>query len=103
MSPLDPELLEAAARFVRTREDVEASIMRIGLHNTQVVLVAADGEWLRFVVASPSQAEAFCKRLKVTHHEGYPESLRLRMGSYQRSRADWAEAPYPEQRRGSST
>jgi hypothetical protein len=103
MSPLDPELLRQAADFVHTREDVEASIMRIGLHNTQVVLVAADGEWLRFVVASPRQAESFCKRLKVEHHEGYPEPLRRRIGAYRRSRADWAEAPYPEQSRGSST
>ena len=89
--------------FVASRPGVEAAVMRIGVHSTQVVLVAASGEWLRFVVESPDEASALCLRLEVEAHEGYPDHLRQRMGAYQRSPDDWAAAPYPEQTRNTST
>lgn len=76
--------------------------MRIGLNTTQVILIAEDGEWLRFVVPSVEVAIDMCERLKITHHEGYPDHLRQRIGSYSRSRRDWFEAAYPERTRGTS-
>ena len=94
---------ESPRRFVKTRSGVEAVVMRIGLHTTQVVLVAEDGEWLRFVVSSPEAAAKTCERLKIEAHDGYPEHIRQRMASYKRTPADWAAAPYPERERGSST
>lgn len=93
---------ETPRHFVKTRPGVEASIMPIGLNTTQVVLVAEDGEWLRFVVHSVEAAQKMCARLKITAHEGYPDHLRQRMAAYHRSPQDWAAAPYPERQRGSS-
>jgi hypothetical protein len=94
---------ETPRRFVKTRQNVEAVIMPIGLHTAQVVLVAEDGEWLRFVVPSIEGAKTMCERLKIEAHEGYPEHLRQRMSAYRRSPEDWAAAPYPERDRGTST
>lgn len=96
------DLPEGAVEFLRTREGVEAVITRIGFHNAQVILVAADGAWQRFVVSSVDQARRMCERLKVVSHEGYPDHIRQRMGAHRRPPEDWAEAPYPEQRRGGS-
>lgn len=95
--------VQTPMEFVSTRPDVEASIMHIGLNNTQVVLVAGTGEWLRYVVPDVELAKQMCERLGVPYHDGYPEHLRMRMGSYQRSNEDWAAAPYPERYRGTST
>ncbi|HVF11761.1 MAG TPA: hypothetical protein VNA87_01610 [Actinomycetota bacterium] len=89
--------------FVASREDVKAVIGRIGLNNTQVILVARDGEWLRYVVPTVEDAQDMCERLKVESSDGYTDEIRQRMGSYQRTPEDWAEAPYPERQRGSST
>lgn len=93
---------ESPKEFVRSRSEVEAVIMRIGLNTTQVILVAEDGEWLRFVVPDIDSARTMCERLKIPFHEGYPDHLRKRIGSHTRSRRDWADAPYPERQRGSS-
>lgn len=90
-------------RFVRSRSDVEAVIMPIGLHTAQVVLIAGDGEWLRFVVPSVEDAKKVCERLKIEAHDGYPDHLRQKMASYKRSPEDWAVAPYPERDRFTST
>jgi hypothetical protein len=95
--------VESPRNFVKTRPEVEASIMRLGLNSTQVILVAAGGEWLRFVVHSQQEAQRMCTRLKVPTHEGMPEELRRRMAAYHRAPADWAAAPYPERYRGTST
>jgi hypothetical protein len=94
---------DSPEEFVASRPGVEAAVMRIGVHSTQVVFVASSGEWLRFVVESPDEARVLCLRLEVEAHEGYPDHLRQRMGAYQRSPEDWARAPYPEQSRNSST
>ena len=91
-----------ALEFVKTREDVEAVIERIGYHTTQVILVAVNGEWLRFVVSSPEIAQRIAKGLKVEAHEGWPEGLRQKVSSYRRDPSDWAEAPYPERFRETS-
>lgn len=93
---------ESPKEFTRTRSAVEAVIMRIGLNTTQVILIAEDGEWLRFVVADIETAKTMCTRLGIESHEGYPDHLRLRVSKHTRSREDWAQAPYPERYRGSS-
>ncbi len=93
---------ESPAEFARTRSGVEAVIMRIGLNTTQLVLIAEDGEWLRFVVPNPVTAQQICERLKIAFHEGYSDELRKRMGSYARARREWAEAPYPERQKSTS-
>lgn len=90
------------AQFVSTRPGVEAVVMRIGLHTTQVVFVAESGEWLRFVVSSPEEALALCETVNVKPHDGYPDHLLQRIASYRRSPEDWAAAPYPERTSGSS-
>lgn len=100
---LDRETLLEAAAFVRSHDSVEASIQRVGLNNTQVILIAEDGEWLRFVVPSPDDAQKFCQKLRIEGHDGYPDHLRQRMSGYRRSPEDWREAPYPEQNRRAST
>jgi hypothetical protein len=89
--------------FTATRQGVEAVVMPIGIHSVQVVLVAASGEWLRYVVESPGEARALCERLGVEAHDGYPDHLRQRMGGYQRKPEDWARAPYPERTGNTST
>lgn len=93
---------ETPRDFVRTRQGVEAVIMRIGLNTTQVILVAEDGEWLRYVVPTVERANDMCERLKIPFHEGYPDHLRRRVASHTRTRRDWIEAPYPERQRDSS-
>lgn len=95
-------MTESPRQFVKTRSGVEAVIMRIGLNTTQVILVAEDGEWLRFVVPRVEVAETMCERLGIPFHEGYPDHLRKRVGSHSRSRRDWVEAPYPERQRDTS-
>lgn len=94
---------ETPLDFVSSREDVKAVIGRIGINNTQVILVAKDGEWLRYVVPTIEDAKDMCERLKVESSDGYTDEIRQRMGSYQRTPEDWAAAPYPERQRGSST
>ena len=89
--------------FVTTREDVEASVMAIGRGSVQVVLVAASGEWLRYVVPDMELAAEMCTRLNVKQNDGYPDHLRMRMANYQRTNEDWKAAPYPERYRGTST
>ncbi|MGH2688285.1 MAG: hypothetical protein ACRDKW_05700, partial [Actinomycetota bacterium] len=96
-------LPDGAEEFVATRPGVEASLMPIGIHSHQVVLVAASGEWLRFVVEDAGEARELCTALGVEAHDGYPEHLRQRMGAWQRSPEDWAAAPYPERTRNTST
>lgn len=93
---------ETPAEFLKSREGVEAAVMRIGLHTTQVILVAADGEWLRYVVPSLEAAKVVCERLGLEFQEGVPEHLTRRMAGYKRSAKDWAAAPYPEKQRGTS-
>lgn len=96
-------IAETPMEFIKRNENVEASIMHIGLNNTQVILVAESGEWLRYVVPDMELASEMCERLGIPAHEGWPEHLRRRLAGYLRSNRDWAEAPYPERYRGSST
>lgn len=91
-----------ALQFVKTREDVEAVVERIGYRTSHLILVASDGEWLRFVLPSVESAKRIAKGLKVEAHDGWPDSLRQRVTSYRRDASDWKDAPYPERYRQSS-
>lgn len=94
---------ETPLEFIRRKEGVEAAITRIGLNTTQLILVASDGEWLRFVVADVESANEAARRLGLVAHDGMPDGIRMRMANYVRTPADWAAAPYPEKSRGTST
>ncbi|MCA1840439.1 MAG: hypothetical protein ABR507_05140 [Actinomycetota bacterium] len=93
---------ESPAGFIARKEGVEAVMMPIGAHDAQLVLIASDGEWLRYVVPSLDDAKVVCERLGIEGHEGYPDHLRQRMALYRRTPEDWASAPYPERTRGTS-
>ncbi|HVE75411.1 MAG TPA: hypothetical protein VND22_01445 [Actinomycetota bacterium] len=93
---------ETPLQFVRSRPGVEGSIMHIGLHTAQLILVAETGEWIRYVFPTVEDAKDACERLKIEGHDGFPDHLRQRMGKYKRSPEDWKEAPYPERQRGTS-
>ena len=83
----------------RDREGTESVIVRIGLHDAQLVLVDGAGRWERWVYPSVEEARQVAEGLEITPiHEGeYPEELRVRINSYQRPAASFDEAAYPEQ------
>jgi len=87
-----------AVTFSQQRPGTEALIQRTGAHSAQVILVAPSGEWLREVVESLEEARALCERLGVAQHETWPDELRRKMATRQRSPEEWARAPYPERR-----
>ena len=100
---------EPAAR-VRTREprdyvarhghDTESVIVRIGLHDAQLVLVAPDGSWERWVYHSVDEAREAAEALGIAVHVGeFPEQLRVRINAFRRPPEDFERAPYPEQGR----
>lgn len=79
-------------------EGTEAVVIRIGLHDAQLVLVAGSGEWQRWVYHSMEEATEVAAKLGVPVHEGeYPEEMRVRINSYRRPARDYDKAPYPEQ------
>jgi hypothetical protein len=89
----DPASFAAAAG-----EGTEAVIVRIGLHDAQLVAVAPNGAWDRWVYHSVDEATAAAERLGIPVHVGeYPESLRVRMNAYRRPPRDFDKRAYPEQ------
>lgn len=79
---------------------IEAVVVRIGLHDAQLVLVDRSGRWERWVYESEAGAREAVERIGVTAHFGsYPEDLRVRMSSRVRDRQDLSRGPYPEQGR----
>lgn len=84
--------------FVTYKDGTEAVVIRIGLHDAQLVLVAGSGEWQRWVYHSMEEATEVAARLGVPVHEGeYPEEMRVRINAYRRPPRDYDEAAYPEQ------
>jgi hypothetical protein len=78
--------------------DTEAVVVRIGLHDAQLVLVDPRGWWQRWVYHSVDEATGVAERLGLTVHSGeYPEELRVRMNAFQRPAEDFDKAAYPEQ------
>ena len=77
---------------------VEAVVVRIGLHDAQLVLVDAQGRWERWVYRSVEQAQRAAGELGLTPHTGaYPEELRVKMNAFVRLPEDFEHGAYPEQ------
>lgn len=86
--------------FVARRSGAEAVVVRIGMNDTQLVLVDGDGDWDRWVYHSEEEATEVAKGLGVPlHHGHYPEELRVRMNAHRRPPADFDRRAYPEQGR----
>ena len=58
-------------RFAKERSDVDGVIQRIGRETWDLVLIAGDGEWTRWVTTSKESAEAAANELGVTVHDGW--------------------------------
>lgn len=89
------------AQFLAARgEGTEAVVVRIGAHDSQLVLVDRDGAWDRWVYHSHDEALDVARSLGVPVHDGeYPEEMRVRMNARQRPMREFEEAAYPEQGR----
>lgn len=85
--------------FVRRRgPGVEAVVVRIGLHDAQLVLVDQQGRWERWVYTSTEEAQRAAEDVGLTPHSGaYPDELRVRMNAFVRPREDFESAAYREQ------
>lgn len=79
-------------------QGTEAVVVRIGLHDAQLVLVDGRGWWQRWVYHSVEEATAVAQRLGVPVRAGeYPEELRVRMNAFRRPPEDFDRGAYPEQ------
>jgi hypothetical protein len=87
--------------FVRRRgPGVQAVVVRIGLHDAQLVLVDRDGRWERWVYTGQDDARAAAENLGLPLHLGaFPEELRALMNVYVRRPEELARSPYPERGR----
>ena len=82
----------------RYREGTEAVLVRIGLHDTQLVLIDGEGRWQRWVYHSWDEAKEAAAQLGIPVHENeYPEETRVRMNAFRRPAADFDKGAYPEQ------
>lgn len=100
------EEVPEGGRSIRTPEEwaayhgdgAEAVVVRIGLHDAQLVLVARSGAWQRWVFHTVEEAEAAASGLGIPVHVGeYPEELRVRINAYVRPGRDFDAGAYPEQ------
>jgi hypothetical protein len=60
-------------RFVQFKPDVEAVLQRCGLDTYDLLLIAANGEWTRFVFPSENIARTVADDLDVPLHEGWDD------------------------------
>ena len=94
----DLEPVRRPPQFVEQRDGTEAVVIRIGLHDAQLVLVDGVGAWQRWVYHSVEEATEIAESLGVPVHVGeYPEELRVKINSYQRPAEDFDRHAYPEQ------
>ena len=94
------ETFHRPEQFVARRGPAtEAVVIRIGLHDAQLVLVDEDGWWQRWVYHSVDEAKEVAASLGIAAvHEGeYPEELRVRINAHQRPSKDFDRGAYPEQ------
>ncbi len=100
------EEVEAVETFHRPEQFVarrgpatEAVVIRIGLHDAQLVLVDEEGAWQRWVYQSVEEVKEVAASLGIAAvHEGeYPEELRVRINAHQRPSKDFDRGAYPEQ------
>lgn len=93
--------LREPSDFVASRgPGCEAVVVRIGAHDSQIVVVDSDGAWERWVLHSHDEAVETAEALGIPVHVGeYPEELRVRMNARRRPAREYAEGAYPEQGR----
>jgi hypothetical protein len=91
--------IRTPTQFVEHKGDgVEAVVIRIGLNDAQLVLVAHSGEWQRWVYHSMEEATGIATSLRIPVHEGeYPEQMRVRINGYRKGAPDYDRGAYPEQ------
>ncbi len=94
----DLEPVRRPEQFVTQRAGTEAVVVRIGLHDAQLVLVDGEGAWQRWVYHSVEEAQEIAGALSIPVHVGeYPEELRVRINAHQRPAQDFDRHAYPEQ------
>ena len=94
------ETFHVPEEFVARRGPAtEAVVIRIGLHDAQLVLVDEEGRWQRWVYHSVEEAKEVAESLGVAsvHVGEYSEELRVRINAYQRPPDDFDRGAYPEQ------
>jgi hypothetical protein len=96
---IDPRAFRTLEDFIAVAgDDVEGVIIRIGLHDAQLLLVDGRGSWTRWVYGSLEVARRAVEPLEIPVHEGeFPEDLRVRMNALRRPREDFDRGAYPEQ------
>lgn len=81
-------------------EGTEAVVVRIGLHDAQLVIVDEKGAWDRWVYHSVDDATSAAEALGIPVHVGrYPDPLRVLMNAYRRPAGNFEKGAYPEQGR----
>lgn len=76
----------------------EAVVIRIGMNDTQLVLVDGAGRWDRWVYHSEEEATKIAGSLGLPVHVGeYPEETRVRIGKFQPDAEHFDRGAYPEQ------
>ena len=95
----EQERFRQPADFVAARGDgCEAVVVRIGLHDAQLVIVDGLGAWDRWVYHSMEEAQQAAEALGIPVHVGeYPEETRVRMNAYRRPAESFETEAYPEQ------
>lgn len=95
--PVDPR--EFTSRY--GVEGTDAVLIRIGRSGWQLVLVAADGSWEKWVYPDQDAAGAAARAVGIEHihRDHYPEDVRVRMNARRRSKAEFDRAAYQEQGR----
>jgi hypothetical protein len=80
------------------KEGMEAVVIRIGMNDTQLVLIDGEGRWDRWVYTSLEQAQKVAEELGLDVHVGeYPEATRVRMGKFIPPPQHFEDHAYPEQ------
>ena len=79
-------------------DGADAVVVRIGLRDAQLVLVDADGKWMRWVYPTVEDAVKVAESLGLPLHLGeYPETVRVRMNARRRPPEEFDRGAYPEQ------
>jgi hypothetical protein len=96
---VDPRSFRRPEDFIAVGgEGIEGVIIRVGLHDAQLLLVDGRGYWTRWVYRSLEEARRAVEPLEIPVHEGdFPEDLRVRMNAFRRPPEDFDRGAYPEQ------
>jgi hypothetical protein len=70
---------EEARRFAASRGGVDAVIQRIGRDTWDLILIAADGAWDRWVCGSDAEARGAAEAAGASVHEGWTDELSQRL------------------------